>query len=151
MNGQSWTFAKLASMAMASGGTLVAYAAASPKALEDLSAITPTPGNAFVMLLVTGLTYLIKTYVPSEKDVKGEFTEIKVGHRCLMTKIEDLAFDTRSHRESTAAYRVELAEQIGGINATVKSIDARQDRIETRLGHVEKKVGTGTFPKPNLT
>jgi hypothetical protein len=102
------------------------------------------------MLLVTGLTYLIKTYVPSEKDMKGEFTEIKVGHKSLITKIEDLAFDTRSHRESTAEFRVELAEQIGGIHATVKSIDARQDRIEDRLGHVEKKVGTGTFPKPNL-
>ena len=151
MNGQSWTFAKLASMAAASGGTLVAYAAASPKALEDLSAITPTPGNAFVMLMVTGLTYLIKNYVPSEKDMKGEFTEIKVGHRSLMTKIGDLALDTRSHRETTAAYRVELAEQIGGIHATVKSIDARQDRMENRLGHVEKKVGTGTFPKPDLS
>jgi len=151
MNGHSWTFAKLASMAAASGGTLVAYAAASPKALEDIAAITPTPGNAFVMLLVTGLTYLIKNYVPSEKDMKGEFSEIKSGHKSLITKIEDLAFDTRSHRQSVAAYQVDLAEKIGGIDATVRSIDARQDRIELRLGHVEKKVGTGTFPKPNLS
>ena len=151
MNGHSWTFAKLASMAAASGGTLVAYAAASPKALEDIAAITPTPGNAFVMLLVTGLTYLIKNYVPSEKDMKGEFSEIKSGHKSLITKIEDLAFDTRSHRQSVAAYQVDLAEKIGGIDATVRSIDSRQDRIELRLGHVEKKVGTGSFPKPNLS
>lgn len=151
MNGHSWTFAKLASMAAASGGTLVAYAAASPKALEDIAAITPTPGNAFVMLLVTGLTYLIKNYVPSEKDMKGEFSEIKSGHKSLITKIEDLAFDTRSHRQSVAAYQVDLAEKIGGIDATVRSIDSRQDRIELRLGHVEKKVGTGIYPKPNLS
>jgi hypothetical protein len=103
------------------------------------------------MLLVTGLTYLIKNYVPSEKDMKGEFSEIKSGHKSLITKIEDLAFDTRSHRQSVAAYQVDLAEKIGGIDATVRSIDARQDRIELRLGHVEKKVGTGTFPKPNLS
>lgn len=140
----------MASMAVASSGTLLAYAAVSPEALKDLAAVTPTPGNAFVMLLVTGLTYLVKTYVPSEKDVKGDFSELKVGHKTLLMKIEDLAFDTRSHRESTAEFRVELAEQIGGINATVKSIDARQDRIENRLGNVEKKVGTGVFPRPNL-
>jgi len=151
MQGQIGTLAKLASMAVASGATVVAYAAASPKALEEVAKITPDPNNALVLLIGSLLTFVLKTYVPSEKDMKGEFSEIKTGHKSLITKIEDLAFDTRSHRQSVAAYQVDLAEKIGGIDATVKSIDARQDRIEVRLGHVEKKVGTGTFPKPDLS
>lgn len=145
-----WGLAKAASVVLASSGTLFAYATASPKALDEVAAITPSPQNALIMLIITLTTYFLKSYMPSEKKVGEDFTELKVGHRTLLTKIEDLAIDTRSHRQTHAEFRVELAEQIGEISGTLKSLDGRQDRMEGRLLSVEKRVGTGTFPRPNL-
>lgn len=133
---------------VAGGVVLTASAAANPGTLEKLAEATPPGWVSLVTLLGAVMTYVLRSYVPSEKRVGEDFTELKVGHKTLLGAVESLAFETRDHRKSSSEFQLGLAEQIGGISATLKSMDGRQDRMETRVISLEKKVGTGSFPRP---
>lgn len=131
---------------------------ASTPELAAIEKMLPSGEGTFLMFLMTTMTYLIKNGSPVRKDVDDQFGALKDHHgqlfatqRTMLERIEDLAFDTRSHRESTASFREDLAEKLGGMDATLKQIDKRQEYIEGRVMNLEKKIGpTGEWQKPRL-
>lgn len=106
--------------------------------------------NAFVVFMMTVLTLVLKNGIPGKKDVSEQFSGLAQGHLTLMDHLTRLAEGTEEDRKDRLVHREKLAKSLGGIEATITNIDARQTRMEDRVIRLEKKVGTGTYPRPNI-
>ncbi len=107
-------------------GSGLALAVAAVEANPEAAlAVTPDLGASLIGLVCAGVVFALKTYVPSEKDVKNEFAVVKAQHLVLLEEGKEM-------RKAFHAHQLELAQWMGNVNRNLSNINGKIDDLERR-------------------
>lgn len=105
-------------------GSGVALAVAAVEANPEVAlAMTPDIGASIVGLVCAGVVFALKTYVPSEKDVKHEFSVVKAQHEVLLE-------DSKELRKAFHEHQLQLSGWMGDVNRNLSNINGKIDSLE---------------------
>lgn len=138
--GTVWTVGKWVTAGTVAGVTLVVGSAVTGEpSLAELQQYTPSLATSVMALLLALATVAVKAYVPSEKKVDSRFDVLESHHQTLTDRLVEFATAAKESTRETTAFRLELVKEIGGINANLRTISSRQERMEERLTGLERR------------
>lgn len=123
-------------MALWGGGTIgsgLALAVGAVEANPEVAlALTPDIGTSIVGLVCAGVVLALKTYVPSEKDVKQEFLALKSQHGAIIEMVKEVKSDGKAVQDELHEHRLMLAGWMGDVNRNLANINGKIDSLERR-------------------
>lgn len=113
--------------------TGLTYAVAAVQANPEIAtAMTPPLNESLGLLALAAVGAVIKSYIPSEKKVDGQFEELKAQHAAFAVALADAAKDAKEAAEESKRFRIELSGWMGSVDAKLEGMQRRQDHFEDR-------------------
>lgn len=93
---------------------------------EVATALTPNMHTTFEMLILAVVGAALKAYVPSEKIVNAQFAVLEAQFKAMAQTLDAAASDAKQAATLTNAFRVDLANWMGGVDARLKNLEERE-------------------------
>ena len=100
---------------------------------EVVKSMTPDLNTSIIGLIMAVIAFVMRSYVPSEKQVTGHYEILRAGHQTLTGKLVELATDSKEQAKETRVFRQDISRWMGTIDGRLSGINERFDRMESRL------------------
>ncbi len=105
---------------------------------EQALALTPQLDTSMYALALAVVAYVMRAYMPSEKKVDSQFSELKSTHKTLTDRLEEFALEGREDAKERREHYAMLHRWMGGTDEKLSSMASNLEDVTGRLVRIER-------------